>query len=311
MINTVLGKISADRLGITLMHEHIIWDWSGADKSEPEAYDGSNIVSSMLPYLINLKKCGCDTLVEATPRGAGRHVKILEECSRKSGLNIITNTGVWDGGSRFGFFVPEDVRTKDINYIVDSWEKEYINGIENTDIRPGFIKIALGDTGELTALHEKLLIAATRTSLRTGLPIQAHIISNKSIVKAVGIAQEQGLPLNKFIWIHGDAEQNLSRIIEIMEKGVWVEFDCLQRVENLAWHIAALKRVIEVKLTDRILFSQDGGTFYIGLKDEQKPFLPYDKLFKEIIPIFKEQGITDEVIKIILKDNPAKVLDCE
>lgn len=310
MIETVLGKIPAENLGITLMHEHILWDWSGADHSDPENYDMDKIIETMLPYLLSLKKYGCSTLVEATTKGAGRHVRILKECAKRSGLNIITNCGAWDGSASMGYFTPEDIRKGDIGYVVDNWVRECKEGIESTGIKPGFIKIALGDTGEITELQEKLLRAAMRTSIATGLCIQCHTVSSLSMERILDIIEEENLSPSRFIWVHADAEQDISRVMELMEKGIWVELDCLFRADSLDWYIDALKILADNNLIDRVLFSQDGGTFDIGMREGAVTnFYPFDRMFKEIIPRFKEQGISEEIFKKILRDNPAVVLD--
>jgi len=54
MINTVLGPISEDDLGITLMHEHIVVDIIGAD-SGGRSYTIEEVVEYVLPYLIEAK----------------------------------------------------------------------------------------------------------------------------------------------------------------------------------------------------------------------------------------------------------------
>ena len=96
MINTVLGPISEDELGVTLMHEHIVVNIVGADSSEkPYAID--DVVEYVLPYLMEAKEKKLQTIVEATPLGLGRDLDSLVECSKKSRLNIITCTGAWDG----------------------------------------------------------------------------------------------------------------------------------------------------------------------------------------------------------------------
>ena len=38
-IQTVQGPLSADHLGITLMHEHVMVDFAGADQAGPHRYD--------------------------------------------------------------------------------------------------------------------------------------------------------------------------------------------------------------------------------------------------------------------------------
>ncbi|MCG3260795.1 MAG: phosphotriesterase, partial [Candidatus Heimdallarchaeota archaeon] len=54
MINTVLGPISEEDLGVTLMHEHIVVNIIGADSRE-RFYTIEEVVEYVLPYLIEAK----------------------------------------------------------------------------------------------------------------------------------------------------------------------------------------------------------------------------------------------------------------
>ena len=143
MINTVLGPISEDELGVTLMHEHIVVNILGAENSLKKSYTIEEVVEYVLPYLLEAKEKGCQTIVEATPLGLGRDLEVLVECSRRSGINIITCTGAWDGSNVQGLSVPKNIQEMIIDEIADLWSKEFEEGIDNTGIKPGFIKLAL------------------------------------------------------------------------------------------------------------------------------------------------------------------------
>ena len=309
MINSVLGKIDAKDLGVTLMHEHITWDRSGAESTNE--YNAAEVVATMVPYLLDLKKAGCSTFVDATTFGSGRDLRILMECSRRTGLNILTNIGAWDGSNHEGKFVPDLLKGKSIDEIAAIWIEEFLNGIEGTDIKPAYIKIALGDTGVITEFQEKILRAAARTSINTKLPIQCHTIPASSAVKAVAIVEEENLPMNKFIWVHGDVEQNSEIIMKLVQKGVWVEFDFLGRAKEFSWHLNAIKNLEEKNLLHRLLLSQDAGAFYYGEKNSKEHMLPYDRIFKEFIPYCRDNGISQEVFHKLLVENPMKVLMAE
>lgn len=309
MINSVLGKIDASNLGVTLMHEHITWDRSGAESENK--YSVEEVVNTMLPYLLDLKNAGCDTFVDATTFGSGRDLAILMECSKRTGLNILTNIGAWDGSNIEGKFIPTILKGKSIDEIVEIWTSEFQNGINDTNVKPAFIKIALGDTGVITEFQEKILRAAVRTSIKTKLPIQCHTIPVISAVKAVKIIEEEKLPLNKFIWVHGDVEQNSEIIMKLAKKGIWIEFDYLGRCKEFSWHLETIKSLIENNLIDRLLLSQDAGVFYFGEKNHKESILPYDRIFKEFIPYCEYNGISHETFHKLLTENPLKVLNID
>src|SRR5688500_1653370 len=66
-VQTATGAIPADRLGLTLMHEHVLVDFIGADQVSPGRYDRDRAFSAVLPHLQQARTLGCDTLVECTP----------------------------------------------------------------------------------------------------------------------------------------------------------------------------------------------------------------------------------------------------
>ncbi|MBN1381187.1 MAG: hypothetical protein JXA41_05905 [Deltaproteobacteria bacterium] len=65
IINTVLGPISSDDLGLTLAHEHIIAGYPGWD-CDPLArpYDKDKIVSFCLCVMAPIKDYGVSTITE-------------------------------------------------------------------------------------------------------------------------------------------------------------------------------------------------------------------------------------------------------
>lgn len=306
MIHTVLGDITEDNLGVTLMHEHISWDPDGT--ASIRKYEKDEVAEFILSYLRDLKSCGCSTLVEGTPAGAGRDVEILKKCSEESGLNIITCAGAWDGSDSPGKFVVGHVTGGTVDEIAACWSSEFTCGIENTGVRPGFIKIALGDTGEITDLQEKLLRAAAKTSLRTGACIQCHTFSAASAKRAVLIIEEENLPYDRFIWIHADGARDFKTTKALADKGIWVEYDCLARIPDYTRYMDLMKATLDAGLADRLLLAQDAGCYYYGEKNTDSTMYPYSRIFREFIPLCIKNGIPEELFGKLLSENPKKVL---
>ena len=306
MIHTILGDITENKLGLTLMHEHISWDPDGA--ASKREYDVDDVVDTVLPYLMDLKSFGCSTLVEATPQGAGRDIEILKRCSQKSGLNIITNAGAWDGSDNPGKFVIESVARGSIDDIAACWTSEFTSGIGDTGVKPGFIKIALGDTGTITDLQERLLRAAARTSLRTGMCIQCHSFSAASAQKAVAVIEDENLPYDRFIWVHADGARDFKTTKALADKGIWVEYDCLARIPDYSSYMDLMKITLDAGITDRLLLSQDAGCYYYGERNDDSTIYPYSRIFREFIPMCLESGIPEEVFNKLLVENPGRVL---
>ena len=227
-------------------------------------------------------------------------MRVLRECARQSGLNIVTCTGAFQGKG-----VSTQIRAARVEEIAELWVREYEDGIAGTDIRPGFIKIAL-DNGPLSHLQKKILRAAVRTSLRTGLPIMAHVLLPETMCEGLEILKEEQLPLHRFIWAHSDSEEDVEAMVAMGQEGIWLEIDSIGLFSHEK-HIKMLKRLINAGLLERILLSQDRGWYVVG-PDKAKYVNPYHPLLTEFIPACRKNGLTEESIKQMLVLNPARML---
>lgn len=301
MINTVLGKISKDKLGHTRMHEHITWAWTKDVKSK---FDKERVVSILLPYLKELKLYGCNSLVEATTEGAGRDVNILKELSEKSEINIITNCGVWDGLDYNGKYAPSLLMRINPAEIAELWINEYEKGIDGTSVKPGVIKIGLGDNDIISDFQHKFLKAAVITSKHTGLPIISHICSSKSAIEIVEILKSENFELNKFIWSHADYSFDYGTIEDLAKQGIRIELSWhTGKAKDYMWYINTINKLNNLGLLHKLLVSQDAGGFHNG------NIVSYKHFYTKFIKACKENNITQDILDKLLVLNPSNVLD--
>ncbi len=166
-IITVTGEISAAKIGKTLHHEHILVDFIGADSIGYNRWNKEKVVKKVLPYLLEIKKLGYNTIIECTPAYLGRDPKLLKMLSEKSGLQILTNTGYYAAGAKY---IPKHGLTESAEQLANRWIDEAKNGIEGTEIYPGFIKISVENT-PLNKISRKVVEAACITHKETGLQL--------------------------------------------------------------------------------------------------------------------------------------------
>ena len=95
MVNSVLGNIEPKDLGFTLMHEHIISMNSSMAQAFPQWFNRQETISKAIKQLQYTKSLGLHTIVDATPINLGRDIRMLEEISQKTGVNIIASTGFY------------------------------------------------------------------------------------------------------------------------------------------------------------------------------------------------------------------------
>ena len=303
-VMTVSGWVSARKLGTVLPHEHILVDFSGADKIDTSKYDLDEIFNTVLPHLQALKAAGGDTLMDCTPDFLGRSPLLLKRLSAATGLNILTNTGYY--GAVNHKYLPAHVATETPRQLADRWLKEWKEGIEGTGVRPGFIKISV-DKAPLSGLQQKIVEAAALAHLDSGLTIAAHTGNGAAAMAELEILQQNGVSPEAFIWIHAQNETDRNYFMKAARMGAWVEFDGLNanylQPETAGQHLDVLTQLKKENLLHKTLLSQDAGWYNIGDPGGGK-FAPFTYLFDEFIPALRERGFTKKDIRLLLEENP-------
>ena len=94
-VNTVLGPIGSDRLGSTLMHEHVFVLSPEIEKTSAE-WDEQAVQATAVQRLQELKDSGVDTIVDLTVIGLGRYIpRIVSVAEQVPAINIVAATGVY------------------------------------------------------------------------------------------------------------------------------------------------------------------------------------------------------------------------
>lgn len=300
-IMTVKGEILAKQMGKTLPHEHVLVDFIGADSVSRDRYNPEEVFKVALPYLKEVKELGCQTFIECTPAYLGRDPELLVRLSEATGLNIITNTGYY--GARENQHLPHYAFKETADQLANRWINEWLNGIDETEIRPGFIKIAV-DQGELTDIHKKLVRAAARTHLKTGLTIASHTGTAIGAFEEIEILKEEGVDPSAFIWVHAQVEENLEYHVEAAQMGAWISFD------GLGWgkpetYVHLLANMKSQDLLHRVLISHDAGWYHVG-EPNGGNFVGFTTLFDKLLPALRDSGFTDDEINLLLVINPAE-----
>ena len=103
--------------------------------------------------------------------------------------------------------------------------KEIEQGIENTGIKAGIIKVA-SDRGGVTQPQEVVLRAAAQAHLATGIPISTHTWSPDKVgAQQVSILEEEGVDLNRVYIGHSNDDTDMDYLLGLLRKGVWLGLD--------------------------------------------------------------------------------------
>ena len=288
---------------MTLMHEHVLVDFVGADKVARERYDPSEVFEVALPHLLALGKKDCRTLVECTPAYLARDAALLARLSEASGLHIVTNTGYY--GAAEDKFVPAHAYGETADQLAGRWTAEFREGIDGTGVRPGFMKIGV-DKGKLSPIDRKLIVAAARCHRKTGLRIGVHTGDGAAALDILETLKAEGIPPQAYVWIHAQSERERGTHLRAAAAGAWVEFDGVGP-EAVDGHVEAVTEMIGRGHLGRLLVSQDAGWYRVG-EPRGGRYRGYTFLFEAFLPALRAKGVTEAQIRALMVENPARAL---
>lgn len=296
---SVKGKITTSALDQSLIHEHVLVDFIGAEKISPDRWKHGQVVRKVLPYLLEIKQRGIQTLVECTPAFIGRDVVLLKELSEQSGLNILTNTGYY--GASDNKYLPKWAFTETAEQLASRWIAEFEQGVEGTGIRPGFIKTGV-NSGTLSELHQKLIRAAALTHLKTGLTICSHTGPALPAREEIAILKQSGVHPSAFVWVH--ASGNAQELENVGQSGCWISLDGVN-VDNISKHVELLAFLKNKGRLGQVLISHDAGWYRPG-EPGGGEFRGFTTISDKLIPALKANGFTEADIHTLMVANPAK-----
>lgn len=304
-IRTVKGDVAVEGLGLMLPHEHLFVDLRGPSAPGYAEADPEAVVQVMRPHLEAIEREGVTAFVDCAPVGVGRNVAALRRLADATPIHIIAPTGIYKEG-----LIPDALIDLSTEALAAIWVRELTEGMEGTDSRAGFIKVAMSDDGP-RAIEVSNLQAAALASRETGAVVASHTIGGAAARREMDVLERAGHDLSRFIWVHAHTEPDIAVHIEAAERGAWVEFDAIG-AEN--WHPQALLlesvvALIEAGYADHMLLSHDAGWYDPAQPDGQpKPdgIRGYTALFEHFIPHLKGRGVDEATIQMMTATNPAR-----
>lgn len=266
-LQAVSGALPVPERGVLLPHEHLFLDLRAATVPGYAQADPEEVLAVMWPYLTALQAQGVVGLIECSTVGVGRNVAILRRLAQATGLAIVAPTGVYAEPA-----APAWVRRQS-EAALEAWMRgEIEDAVDVSGVRAGFIKLA-SSPQDLTHFEERVLRAAARVALATGVAIASHTTRGATALRQLDILAEEGLPAERFVWVHAHMEPDRTLHEAAARRGAYVEYD------NIGAHLLGasnpfpkyaladatavdlVARMVEAGHTERVLLSQDAGWY--------------------------------------------------
>ena len=312
-INSALGPLETADLGFTLSHEHVLVTSAGIGNVYPEFIDRQATIARGVAQLKEAYTEGLRTIVDVTTIDLGRDIGLIDQVSRESGVQIVCATGTW-------LDIPRAFWTATPDAIAELYVREIQEGIEGTGIKAGIIKVA-NDVDGVTPQGELILRAAAKAHKATGVPISTHTWAPGRVgEQQVRIFEDEGVDLNRVYVGHSNDTTDTGYLIGLLEKGVWIGLDRFPggtREGTPDWRgrTETAKKLIDAGYGHRIMLGHDWATTVTVANREssesRRQANPDGYLFisRNVLPMLKELGATEDVINQIMVDNPRRFFE--
>lgn len=339
-IQTVLGILAPEELGITLTHEHLLIDTSHLTPLHADGDERSKLfapvtieVLGFLRYgrgwnldnarltdlrasteeLMLYKRAGGSSLVEVTSRGIGRNPRGLADIARATGLNIIMGSSYYVDSSH-----PAQVSDTSEDAIVNEIAGDIFNGVDGTGVRAGVIG-EVGCSFPLTVDERKVLRASGRAQKLTGAPLLIHPGRDEAApMEIIEILNGVGADITRTVVSHLDRTFfNKGMLRRLADTGCMLSYDMFG-VENSFY--ASAPRIDMPNDAERLrwlawLAAEGCGNQLLIAHDIDKKYRlvrygghGYAHILENIVPRMRSRGFSEQLIHQVLVENPRRLL---
>lgn len=339
LVQTVLGPVSPTELGPTMTHEHLLIDFRCMFNPPTEATELRRAYAPVTMDLLgwirhnwfdnrdNLmlddeettiaeaalyKRAGGGTIVDATTFGIGRDPRALARIARATGLNIVMGAGYY-----VDIVHPNEMDEMTEVDVARRIVEEIQTGVGDTEVRAGIIG-EIGCSWPLTPNERKVLQGAAAAQQETGASILIHPGRDDAAPREVlEVLAESGADLGRVIMGHLDrTTADYDVLTEIAQSGCYLEYDLfglesshypLSEIDmpSDAQRMDFIVRLVTDGFGDRVVVAHDICTKHRLVRYGGHGWA---HILEHIAPGLVNKGLSEDQVKAILIDNPARVL---
>ena len=317
-IPTITGAVSPDALGLTLMHEHLLW--FGSPRMDGTGYrplpedKRAETVEFVARLLQDAARVGVKTIVDQTPH---RPIEVYREIAARTSVRLVVSTGFY----RRTKIPREFAAIEDPRVMETRMRREIEDGIGRSGVRAGIIKIA-SEGSPLSEWEKKVFRAAAHVQRATGTPICTHLGGDPR--EHLGILTRAGADPRRVMLSHIDTvgpsrEKVLETMIAIAREGAYLEVDTFGQEFYTPWAdlVYCLRGVCDAGFAHHLFIDVDSNwrwnqgvkVFEGGDPPNSDPHAA-DRIFAYMItaavPRLMTSGFTRREIDTFLTDNPRR-----
>jgi phosphotriesterase-related protein len=306
-IQTVRGPVAHDQLGLTLIHEHVIFQYDDS-RRKPSVDFQVKLMEEGLAQ-------GIKTYVELTPI---RRIDWFMEINQRVDVNIIASTGYY-----VERLTASPLAALNEEQMVDRMVRELTVGIDSLPVQAGIIKVA-GNTPQLTPWEVQVFTAAAKAHRKTGACIATHACAGSR--EQAEVLLRGGADLNRVFFSHVEAEfgwegrtvkEEAVYLEKIARQGGALLFNNFGFEWDTPWPdmVYLFKHLCDAGLQEKVLISMDVNwtwnragmiEFEAEADHPEAERRKYAYMMTDVVPLLLKAGFTQNDIDTFLIENPRK-----
>lgn len=313
MVQTVRGAVRKEDLGPALMHEHIfIASPEGIvnhNHSWGEAWwDEERRVAEAVAKLKEIHELGIRTIVDPTAFGLSRNVRRIARVNAQVDLHIVVCTGIYAFAE-----VPAYLKYRPAENLAEIFTREIEHGIDDTGIRPAFLKCAIesyGVIGDVPLILDAIALSQTAT----GVPVMVHT-NGKAQTGRLALAEltARGVDPTRIVIAHAGDSNDMGYLMALADAGVMLGFDRFNTPFNTdEARIRSIVELIGAGYIGQLHLSHDASTFN-DFMQHNPPFagadVNYTHIHRNVLPKLLEAGVSDAQLETLFVANARRFLD--
>ena len=316
-VNTVLGPVPADRLGVVAVHEALLSVLPGAEHAFDVEIDRAAVFATLATKLRAFREQGGGTVVDSTGMFHGRDVRLYEALSRTTGVHVVASTGQGPEGLLGGYF-----RTPQTNpptpwpadRFADLFAKELTEGMVVPRVErrapAGLVATAVTREG-MTATDESLLRGSARAALATGVAVSFRFGADARA--ELDVVLDEGIGADRIVVGGLDRTDAAGAAKAIAERGAYVAIDHAgteglldgTRYVTDAERVDLVLELVGAGFGDRVLLSSSATGRAVG---HEPTDVPFGHVLTVLAPALQAAGLAPDALRRVLVDNPAALL---
>lgn len=315
-VNTVLGPVPADDLGVVAVHEALLSVVPGAEHGYDITIDRAEIFEILAKKLTGFRSAGGKTVVDSTGMFHGRDVRLYEALSRATGVHVVASTGMGPEENLGGYFLTPQTNPPTpwpAERFADLFAREVTEGMVVPRVErrgaAGLVATAATRAG-MTPTDESLFRGAARAALATGVPVSLRY--GADALGDLQVVLDEGLPADRVVVGDLDRKDAVAAgwPAAVAESGAYVAIDHVglnddDDVLPDADRAALVAELVGAGFANRVLLSCNA----IGVAKGQPAYeLPYAHVLTAFVPLLASRGVADEDIQRLLVANPRDLL---